>query len=386
MTDALALLWLCGPSGVGKTTVAWELYRRLAAEGAPVGYVDVDQIGMNYGPPTAEDWSPEPVSDPVRYRLKALNLDAVAANYAAVGARCLVVPGIVDPERGVDPGLLPRAEVTLCRLRAEPGELARRWNARGRTDEPVEEILRDARMLDRGHLPGACVETTGLGVAEVADQVVKHTGGWPGPVGERSAAPLGTLAATNAPAEVLLVCGPTGVGKSTVGWAAYRRARLAGLYCSYADLDQISFLSPAQPADPLRHRLKAANLASIWKNYHARGATHLVAVGPIESAEAVRAYAEALPSARITVCRLHAGPPQLADRIGRRGRGEGTARGLAGDVLRGLPDAELRRIAQQASAEAEELERAGVGDLRVLTDDREAGDLAAEILDRAAWQ
>jgi hypothetical protein len=48
----------------------------------------------------------------------------------------VVVAGIVDPEGGVHPALLPHAELMLCRLRAEPEELARRVAARGRdTDE-----------------------------------------------------------------------------------------------------------------------------------------------------------------------------------------------------------------------------------------------------------
>lgn len=391
MTNALPVLWLYGPSGVGKTTVAWELYRRLAARGGPAGYVDIDQLGMSYGAPTAEHWSPEPASDPVRYRLKAANLDAVAANYAAVGARCLIVPGILDPERGIDPALLPHTALTLCRLRADEPELMRRLNTRGNTDEPIDEILRDARVLEHGALPGVCIDTTGLGIADVADQVLKHAEGWSAPAMRRpaafgsSAASGAALARTDAPGEVLLVCGPTGVGKSMVGWSAYRAARIAGYQSSYVDLDQISFLEPAQAADPGRHRLKAANLAAVWHNFHARGAGHLVAVGPIDGDEAVRAYAEALPSARIVVARLHAGPERFAERIALRGAGKTPPRGLAGDLLVGRPAAELRRIADQAAAESAALDRAGVGDIRVLTDDRSPDELGAALLSAAGW-
>jgi adenylylsulfate kinase-like enzyme len=385
VTNVLPVLWLYGPSGVGKTTVAWELYRRLAAQGGPVGYVDIDQLGMSYGPPTSEHWSPEPASDPVRYRLKAVNLDAVAANYAAVGARGLVVPGILDPEHGVDPAQLPHAALTLCRLRVDEPELMRRLSARGNTDEPIDEILRDARVLEHGALPGVCVDTTGLGIADVADQVLKQAEGWSGLPARQPAASGAAPAKTDAPAEVLLVCGPTGVGKSMVGWSAYRAARIAGYQCSYVDLDQISFLEPAPAAEPGRHRLKAANLAAVWRNFHARGASHLVAVGPIDGDDAVRAYAEALPSARITVARLHAGPEQFAERIALRGAGRTPPRGLAGDLLVGRPAAELRRIADRAAAESAALDRAGVGDVRVPTDGRGPDELGAELLRAAAW-
>ena len=385
MTNALPVLWLYGPSGVGKTTVAWEVYRRLAARAGPVGYVDIDQLGMSYGPPTAGHWSPEPASDPVRYRLKAVNLEAVAVNYAAAGARCLVVPGILDPEHGVDPALLPHAALTLFRLHADVQELMRRLKARGNTDEPIDEILHDAQVLERGTLPGILVDTTGLGVADVADRILEQVGSLPGPAAEPPAAPGAGLARTDAPAEVLLLCGPTGVGKSMVGWHAYRAARLAGYQCSYVDLDQISFLEPPQAADPGRHRLKAANLAAVWRNFHARGASHLVAVGPIEGDEAVRAYREALPSARITVARLHAGPEQFAERIAVRGAGTSPPRGLAGDLLFGRPAAELGRIADRAAAESAVLDRAGVGDIRVPTDGRSPEELGVELLRTAAW-
>ena len=54
------------------------------------------------------------------------------------------------------------------------------------------------------------------------------------------------MSATDGP--VLWPCGVTGVGKSTVGYAVYRRAVSAGLMAAYVDLDQIGFRNHA----PLR--------------------------------------------------------------------------------------------------------------------------------------
>jgi hypothetical protein len=71
----------------------------------------------------------------------------------------------------------------------------------------------------------------------------------------------------------------------------------AGLTAGYVDLDQIGFISPARPDDPGNHRLKAGNLAAIWRNYHAAGATHLIAAGPIESNAALQPYIDAFPRA-----------------------------------------------------------------------------------------
>src|SRR6266536_20097 len=149
---ALPVLWLYGASGVGKTTVTWELFVQLAREGVPTGYVDIDQLGMCYAPPTPRHWAPEPAADPGRHRLKARALDAVVANFRDAGARCVVVPGVTDPVRGVETRLLPlrrpqdataypaappAATITLCRLRASRAVLVDRVARRGRGGTPT---------------------------------------------------------------------------------------------------------------------------------------------------------------------------------------------------------------------------------------------------------
>jgi len=55
------VLWLGGPSGVGKSTVGWELHQLLDG----TAYVDTDQLGLCY---------PETAADPCSHRLKARNL------------------------------------------------------------------------------------------------------------------------------------------------------------------------------------------------------------------------------------------------------------------------------------------------------------------------
>jgi len=119
--------------------------------------------------------------------------------------------------------------------------------------------------------------------------------------------------------QVLLVCGPAGVGKSTIGFQLYQRCLRTGLTAGYIDLDHIGFLAPRPDDDPRGHRLKAANLAGIWRTYRAAGATHLVMSGPIENQAVLRAYATALPATVMTTCRLHAGPAELRRRIMTRG-------------------------------------------------------------------
>jgi len=293
------VLWLYGPSGVGKTTAAWELFTRLSGDAVPLACVDIDQVGMCYGPPTPENWSPEPADDPVRYRLKTVNLDAVAANARASGAVGLIVGGIVDPEHGIDAGLLPNVALTAIRLRAEPEEILRRLAVRGRPGEPIDEVLRDAAALDRVGFPrlDVCVDTTGLSVDEVLEQVSKHAEGWLA-VGTESAA--GPEPGT-ASGSILWLNGPRPAGLSAVGYQVYRQLRLAGSRAAYLDLEQVGFLRPASAADPRNHRFKAANLASAWRTFQASGADCLVAVGTAEGPDAEAVYAAALPSVALTI-------------------------------------------------------------------------------------
>lgn len=319
MTSALPALWLYGPSGVGKSTVAWELFTRLSSDGVHVAHVDIDYLGMSYGPPTPRSWAPEPASDPVRHRLKTVNLDAVAANARDAGAAGLIVSGIVDPEHGIDTDLLPNVALTAIRLRAQPEEIRRRLDVRGRPDEPVDEILRDAEALDRSDFPGdgACIDTTELGVDEVLAQVARHAEGWTAArATATTAAPANVTRACGG--SILLLCGPRPAGLSAVAFQVYRLLRLDGTRAAYLDLEQVGFLRPASADDPGNHRLKAANLASVWRTFRASGAECLVAVGSADDAEVETAYAAALPDIELTVCRENLDPEgRPADELAR---------------------------------------------------------------------
>jgi hypothetical protein len=152
-----------------------------------------------------------------------------------------------------------------------------------------------------------------------------------------------------------------------------RQLRAAGA-AAYIDLDQIGFMSPVPADDPGGHRLKARNLADVWRAYHAAGARRLVLSGPVPDERAAAVYADALPAARVTVCRLHAGPAELARRISRRGQCLSWPQ--PGDPLIGQPEAHLRLVAAESAAEAAALERSGLGDLRIDTDGRTPAEVA----------
>jgi len=120
--------------------------------------------------------------------------------------------------------------------------------------------------------------------------------------------------------------------------------------------------------------MKAANLAAMWTTYRDAGADCLIVNGPVDRADDVRRYTDALPAATVTLCRLSAVRDELTRRILRRGEGGGLE--LAGDELVGQPAGLLHRVIESAVTAGEELERAGIGDLLVDTDGRAAEDVA----------
>lgn len=121
-SDPLPLLWLCGPSGVGKSSVGWELFAGLSRSGIKTAFLDADQISLCY-----------PLPDSGTHRIRARSLAAIWPHFRQEGARCMVLSGFVDSPEEVREytGLLPDAALTLCRLRVDTAELKERFIARG---------------------------------------------------------------------------------------------------------------------------------------------------------------------------------------------------------------------------------------------------------------
>jgi broad-specificity NMP kinase len=373
------VLWLCGPAGVGKSTVSWQLFNELADAGVRVAFADTDQLGMCH--PAADE-------EPGRQRVKLQNVGAMIPNYRAAGAHYAIINGVIDPVSGLPAELLPQSTVMICRLRASQDEVERRFVARDGQSNDVAELLSEVRDeivgFDQSSFADACVDTTGVAQSDVAALVRDACKAWPGFSTDHAAAWIqgNELAGAGVDragvdGEVMLIAGPTSVGKSTVGFQVYLNCINDRVGAGYVDLEQIGFLRPT-PCDGLqRHRLRARNLAAIWRNYRAAGATHLVATGPIEDRAAFQVYAEELPAASLRLCRLRAGYDQLSQRIISRGAGGSWPQ--PGDPLRGQPAVVLRAAAARAAEEAAALDRSGPG----LTVD-EAADLIAQAVGWAA--
>jgi adenylylsulfate kinase-like enzyme len=367
--DTVPLLWLIGAAGSGKTTTAWALFSQLAKEGVLAAYVDADQVGMAY---------PAPPGDPDNERVKARGIGAVWSGFGAAGAQCLIVSGGVGTAATVADYAeqVPGTASTLVELTVGAEERRTRLTGRGGSEHLIEPAALHAAALEREPLAGHRVDTGGRSVPEVVELVRERIGGWPdAPAGAwRPREPDTPVSTGDRKAPMTWVCGPTGVGKSTVAFAVFLRLLASGAKASFIDLAQIGWCRPAAADDPGDHRLKARNLGALWRAHRAAGSERLVVSGSGGGAATVRHYLDAVPDCAPAVIRLDAPPEQLAERIRRRGKGIGVE--LPGDELRGLAGDDLERRIETAYAEAALLEREGIGDVALDTGGRTPDDLA----------
>jgi gluconate kinase len=365
------LLWLIGTSGSGKTTTAWALYSQLADEGVKVAFVDGDQLGMAY---------PAPPGDPDNDQVKARGLGAVWPGFRAAGAQCLIVSGVVEGAATVADyaAQVPDTAMTLVELRVGTEELRDRLIGRG-AEYLIEPALAHAAALEREPLTEHRVDTGGRSVDEVVKLVRRRIGDWPG-------ATAGSVEAFDAPDPVesdplpmAWICGATGLGKSTVAFGVFMRLLGSGVKASYVDLAQIGWFRPTAEDDPDGHRLKARNLAALWRAHRAAGSEYLVVSGTGGGAATARHYLDAVPDCEPAVVRLDARSEVLAERIRLRGKGVGVE--LPGDDLRGLAEADLERRIEAAQEEAAQLDRDRIGDFQLDTSDRTADELADAVME-----
>jgi adenylylsulfate kinase len=166
----------------------------------------------------------------------------------------------------------------------------------------------------------------------------------------------------------LLISGTVGAGKSTV--ASEISDVLAALKIPHAAVDLDALVWQWPPTSEWNNDLLFENLASVWPNYLAHGATRLVLARVLEDPAELARYRAAVPGAQITVCRLVA-PEAL--RVRR--------------LLGRMPPGPSREWHLVRTVELEEiLCRLGHEEFTVENGDRPVREVALEVLARAGWK
>ena len=190
-----------------------------------------------------------------------------------------------SPAGGTDLAELADIDVAFCRWRADPKQLRHRIQSRRGSLARAEDAIAEAVNLDSSRLAEPVVDTTHLTVEQTVQSVLRvvrwpPAGKPPEPVlaepavaepvvAEPVVAEPGFRPPSSAGGQIVWLCGPSGVGKSTIGFALYLGLRRAGLTGGYVDAGQVGFCAGVAPNV---HRLKACNLAAVWEGFRAAGA------------------------------------------------------------------------------------------------------------------
>jgi adenylylsulfate kinase-like enzyme len=174
-TDTVDVLVICGAAGVGKTSTAFEVSRRLADNGLAHALVDADELDRGH---------PWPLPGLPVWEMARRNLASVWGNYAALGHHRLVLCGVLADLRQELRWIseaVPDAAFTVVRLTARLGVLETRVRRREIGTATDDELVRSTRQWEEIAVfdpPGTLVvDTDGLGVSDIAERVIAL---WPG--------------------------------------------------------------------------------------------------------------------------------------------------------------------------------------------------------------
>ncbi|MGB3437599.1 MAG: hypothetical protein WBA97_02505 [Actinophytocola sp.] len=167
-------------------------------------------------------------------------------------------------------------------------------------------------------------------------------------------------------AEVLLIGGRSGAGKTTVGWEVAARLRAATVPHAIIDGD---FMGQVYPVPDDLPGLVERNLAAVWANYAALGCERLVYVNTLSVLpSAAGMFRRALGRrVRLVPVLLTASDATVATRLAQRELGSELTDGLAASAERN------RVLTQLADV------------VRVATDGRSVVDIAREVVVASGW-
>ena len=169
---------------------------------------------------------------------------------------------------------------------------------------------------------------------------------------------------------VLVLSGPVGVGKTTVGEEVSEVLNHEGIPHTFVDFDQLRYTYPRIPEDPWSNGLAFQNLEAIWTNCKRRGSRNLIVSSVVEDWSFIDQLSRAIPGARVTTFQLFASPGTLKSRVEKREIGSG----LDWHKSRAV---ELLRILSAETVPC---------DCRIDTEKRSTIDLAKDIVSKVSWR
>jgi hypothetical protein len=163
------------------------------------------------------------------------------------------------------------------------------------------------------------------------------------------------------PVDVLVVTGPCGVGKSSVGFECMNLLEAANVPAARVD-GELAYYHPKRDPRGFGYPVATEALRAIWPVYAAQGIRRLLLARVVEDVEQRAIVERAIPSARLRILRLVAGEATIRARLAQREIGSGL-------------DWHVRRSA--------EIARSTLGE--PIDAERSVPEVSRDVLDRAGW-
>ncbi|MFI8325505.1 AAA family ATPase [Streptomyces sp. NPDC085529] len=173
------------------------------------------------------------------------------------------------------------------------------------------------------------------------------------------------------PAEVLLIGGRAGVGKTTVAWEVSARLRAANVAHCVVEGDFMAQAHPAPEGDPRRRQIAERNLTALWSNYEELGYRRLIYTQTVSVLPENEGMFRRAMGAEVRLVRVVLTASDATARERLTGREQGS---------------ELDRELESSARKARILEeQAPLDTVRVATDGRTVVDLAREVVAATGW-
>ncbi|MGY1433648.1 ATP-binding protein [Streptomyces reniochalinae] len=172
-------------------------------------------------------------------------------------------------------------------------------------------------------------------------------------------------------AEVLLIGGRAGVGKTTVGWEVSALLRVEAVPHAVIDGDFMGQVHPAPEGDPDRSKVTESNLRAVWANFAQRGYRRLIYTNTLSVLPGTTGMFERSMGAEVRIVRvlLTASDATAEERLRGRELGSELEKELRGSARK------ARLLDDRAHAET----------VRVATDGRLVVDIAREAVAATGW-
>lgn len=168
---------------------------------------------------------------------------------------------------------------------------------------------------------------------------------------------------------VVLISGPVGVGKTSVGWEVSELLERSSVAHTFIDFDNLRATYPRPADDGWGNALAFENLRDVWRNCSRAGSRNLVVATVVEHHPFQDQIQSVVPRAQLSTCQLSASVEILESRVRQRELGSG-----------------LERHVKRSGELAGILARADVPcDFRIATDGRSVTEIAGEIVDQMPW-